>query len=264
MQRVQKAQIYYPRTYRRFKEDYKNQWLFILLCVVPSLILLLAFYPQMTELLSRAVSYCLSEVIPAPLLGVQTSEYIPLLGGVSFVELPSVAPTFPFCVANLLVTCGLLWFCFSAKRKGKPLAIFFSIMLLIHLIACIYFSFASDDFPYSASAYSELYMKQQVGIWLSFTVIAGFVTGFMNNGSIPARCLTFFGIMLYSLIFGSVRYLTFLYIIYMASSLYMPVMFFSLGPFFDFLYLVFFYGVFIKYVVHRVNTGERRSVWKWF
>ena len=264
MPRMQKNQIYYPRTYRRFQSDYKNQLLFLLICVLPSLILLLCFFPQLTNLLSRATQGCLSIVMPAEGLGIQYGEYIPFIGGVYFVSLPSNTPSFSLCMINLLVSFGLLWFCFTSKRKGKPLSIYFSIMLLIHVVSCIYFALASQYFPYTITQYSELYIKQQVGIWLSFVVIAGFVTGFMNNGTLLARCLTFFGIMGYSLVFGSVRYLALLYLLSAASSLYMPVVFFALGPFFDFLYLVFFYGLFVEHVIRRVNTGERRAVWKWF
>ena len=244
---MNKTQIYYPRTFRRFKADYKNQWLFVLLCVAPCLLLFLFFYSPLSRLLCQGVQWCLRGVFGDQALSIGYGEYLPA-----------------FCLVNLAVTLALLALCFTRRNRGKPLAIYLAIALLIHLISCIYFLLAADFFPYTATQYSELYMKQQVGIWLSFLAIAGFITGFMNNGTLLSRCVTFFGIMVYSFVFGSVRYLVFLFIVSKASSLYMPSMFFTLGPFFDFLYLVYFYGVFVRHVITRVNTGERRSVWEWF
>ncbi len=261
---MNKTQIYYPRTFRRFKADYKNQWLFVLLCVAPCLLLFLFFYSPLSRLLCQGVQWCLRGVFGDQAISIGYGEYLPVLGGVYYLAVPNQLPGPAFCLVNLAVTLALLALCFTRRNRGKPLAIYLAIALLIHLISCIYFLLAADFFPYTATQYSELYMKQQVGIWLSFLAIAGFITGFMNNGTLLSRCVTFFGIMVYSFVFGSVRYLVFLFIVSKASSLYMPSMFFTLGPFFDFLYLVYFYGVFVRHVITRVNTGERRSVWEWF
>ncbi len=261
---MNKTQIYYPRTFRRFKADYKNQWLFVLLCAAPCIVLFLFFYSSLSLWLCQAVQWCLKDVFGGDTLSLEYGEYLPIFGGVYYLSVPNKLPGTAFCLANLVATLILLSFCFIRRNRCKPLAIYIAIALLIHLISCIYFLLAADYFPYTATQYSELYIKQQMGIWLSFLAIAGFITGFMNNGTLLSRCVTFFGIMIYSLVFGSVRYLVFLFIVSKASSLYMPSMFFTLGPFFDFLYLVYFYGVFVRHVIVRVNTGERRSVWEWF
>ena len=262
---MKKDRIFFPRTYRHFQVDSRQQALFVVLCIIPVLLLLLFFYPNLTEAISGWVIQLLRTGMPDVALFVGQSDFIPLFGSVHYVAgLPTVYPSFNFSMINLAAALILLWVCFSSKRRGKPLSIYFAMNLLIHLIACIYFAIVPTDFPYTATTYSDLYMKLQVAIWLSFIVIAGLATGLLMTQSVWLRLAAFFSILLYSLVFGFVRYLTFLYIIYAGSILYFPSLFLTLGPFFDFLYLVFLYSVFADIVIKQTSTNEGRSAWQWF
>ncbi len=261
---MQKTQIYYPRTYRRLTPNKFSQWIYILLIVLPCLILLLLFYSKISLILSEYTARYLREALPGIEITIGHSEYIPYFGGVSFVSLPGKLPSFEFTVANLLISLALfILFTHVKKLKGAPLFIYLSIALMIHIVSCLYFALAPESFPYTVSDYSDLYIKQQIGMWLSFLVLLGFVTGFLNNASLLQRIVTFAGVMIYSAVFGSIRYLVFLYLIHIGSSLYMPTFFFSLGPFFDFLYLVCFYSAFVGRVIKKFDSRKGRLTWGW-
>lgn len=114
-----------------------------------------------------------------------------------------------------------------------------------------------------ADQFSNLYMKQQIGIWLTFIVLSGLVTGFLGNRGYLYKILTFLATMAYSLVFGVVRYILFLYLLQQFSILYMALMYFVFGPLFDFLYFVGIYSIFANKMVKMYDTGEGREDWEW-
>lgn len=262
----QKTQIYFSRPYRHLMPDSKERWFFLLGCVLPCLVFFLFFYTKISYLLAIWVKDALSFAIPESSLGIAYGEFLPLFGGVYYVQIPSIMPSFQEVTINLATTLLLLFICFLPSRNSKggtPLSIFFAIILLTHLVASIYFMFAMDFFPYSATEYSELYIKQQVGIWLFFLILSSLLMGMLGYGSIAGRLTAFLGTMAYSFVFGCVRYLTSMFILSKVSSLYMATLFFSLGPLFDFLYLVFFYSIYINAQIKRFDQGEGRVKWHW-
>ena len=261
----QKSQIYLARPYRRLKSKRKDRWLFLMVFMLP-LILFLSFYTQLTYTISIWGKQVLLSVIPESSLDIAYGKFLPFFGGIFYLKIPSTLPSLQEIITNIVLTLLLLLISFLSFRKrkgGTPLTIYFSIILLIHLVSSLYFAFATELFPYSATQYSELYIKQQVGIWLSFLVLTGFLFGILGYGSALSRTIAFLGTMTYSLLFGFVRYLTFLVIVAKGSSLYMATLFFSFGPLFDFLYLVSFYGIYINLQIQSFNQGEGRLKWHW-
>lgn len=261
-----KTQMYYSRSYRHLEPDKKERLFFLLGCVLPCVVLFLLFYTEISYLLANWVKDTLLATIPESSLGIVYGEFLPVFGGIYYVQVPSAMPSFQEVNINLAVTLILLFMIFyiSGKSKaGTPLSIYFGIVLLTHLVASIFFMFARDFYPYSATQYSELYIKQQVGIWLSFLVLSGVIMGILGYGRIAGRLIAFWGTMAYSFVFGCVRYLASLYIITTGSSLYMATLFFSLGPLFDFLYLVCFYGIYINVQIERFDQIDRRLDWQW-
>ena len=109
----------------------------------------------------------------------------------------------------------------------------------------------------------ELYTKQEVSIWISFVVILGLLTGVLGVQGIKRKILTMMGVMSYSFIFGVVRYIFFMYVIYRFSILYMALQFFALGPFFDFLYFVYFYGIYVDKCIRYYDSDVGSEMWKW-
>ena len=73
----------------------------------------------------------------------------------------------------------------------------------------------------------------------------------------------FIGTILYSLVFGIIRYILFLYVLQRFSVLYMALMFFVFGPFFDFLYLVGIYSIFINKMIELYESQAGKDEWLW-
>jgi hypothetical protein len=67
--------------------------------------------------------------------------------------------------------------------------------------------------------------------------------------------------MLYSIIFGSLRYIVYIFILREFSYLFMAIIFFMFGPFFDFVYIVSFYSVFVSNLAVKIQGDE--SKWGW-
>ncbi|SMB88979.1 hypothetical protein SAMN00017405_0558 [Desulfonispora thiosulfatigenes DSM 11270] len=260
---VNKQQIYYARTYRHLKGNLKQSLLYLFLFIIPILVLLLFLYGDVTIIMSKMAISFLKEIWPNKSFSIAQFELVRGLTDVSAVQTITVMPSLKEIYINIIVNIVLLLFLFSGKRKTKPISIYLVILVFFHLVSCIYFLFAAKYFPYSTSDFSELYMKQQVGIWIFFLVLTGIITAFMGSGYFITRMATVIGIMTYSLIFGVIRYIVSLYILLEFSILYMIIMFFFLGPFFDFLYLVAIYSFFMNRMinVYELKRGKERWIW---
>lgn len=259
---TEKEKIFYSRSYRRLKVDKFKTSLYFLVIVLPSLVLLLLNISNISSLMSYLGIKVLGKYfpgIPMQIVGSQLTSLIRL----EHIELPTVYPSIGFSFLNLLVTLALILFVNSGKRKEKLISIYLTVAMTIHLINCIYFIFAANYFPYSALGYSDLYMKQQLAIWIMFIILTGLLTGFFGGVGFTYKIFTFLGTLSYSLIFGIIRYILFLYIIQKFSILYMAPMFFVFGPFFDFLYLVGIYSIFVNKMVELYDSTRGSGEWIW-
>lgn len=257
-----KSRIYYARTYRKLKSGGWKGVLFVCILVIPALILLLWNCYGITRGMSWLAVKFLCDRFRGLQIQIIESEF-PIIGKISIVELPTVYPKLKEIIINLLIVTGMAVFACSGKRKGKPAAIFSMIVLVTHLINCVYFLFGSNYFPYTAYQYSDLYMRQQIGIWMFFIVLAGGTIGFMGNKGILFKILAFWGTIIYSMVFGVARYVFFLYILERFSIFYMALLFFVFGPFFDFLYLVGIYALYINKMEKIYDSDEGREEWTW-
>ena len=257
-----KKNIYLARTYRYLNTNVKKNTLYVLLMVIPSLILLIANIENLTDLIARMGSSVLSAIGLINVFEIKQSDFS-ILGRMEYLEIPTVYPDIPFSFWNIVVIFIGLLFLGMGRRKGKPIAIYLMMDMIVHLVNCVYFVFAEEYFPFSAADFSEMYMKQQIAIWIAFIVLTALVTSFVGNKGYIYRIMTFVGTMTYSLIYGIVRYIVFLYVLMRFSILYMALMFFVLGPLFDFLYLVAFYSIFVNRMVKVYDSIEGRGEWKW-
>ena len=265
-ERRKRTKIYFSRTYRHFKVNYKEQLIFLFALILPSVLLFLLFYTEISRFIAEVSRFVFSAVFPANSMEITKSDFFPLFGGVYHLDLQSKSPTYNEIWINLALTLALLVVSFLAGRREKkrtPLPIYFSMILLIHLVSVVYFLFARYYFPYTAAKYSELYIKQQVVIWLALMIVSGFVLGIIGFGNIKRRILLYFGLIGYSFVFGIVRFITFTYIVSAGSSLYMASLFFTLGPLYDFLYFIFLYSIFVNKEIRYFGYGEGRYDWQW-
>lgn len=259
----EKQKIYYSRTYRHLQVNKKKSFLFLLLCVLPCVIGLFLFYGEITAFVTNITGRVLDYFVPALEVSYKWTDFIPLLDDIKIVVIPSIYPSIKLILINIAVLLVAIALCILGKMRNHALAIYAMIILFIHMINCVFFLFAGKEFTYTAMQYSELYMKQQVGIWICFLIIIGLVTGILGDGSIFLRIVTLTGVMLYSFCFGLVRYIVFLFIMYKFSMLYMAAFFFVLGPFFDFMYLVMIYGIYVDKLTGMYTTGKRKEKWLW-
>ena len=77
------------------------------------------------------------------------------------------------------------------------------------------------------------------------------------------KLLTLLAIMLYSIVFGTVRYVIFIWLLYRFSVICMAFFYFMIGPMFDFLYLVMIYAVFVNRMIGVYDSRKGEEVWKW-
>lgn len=259
---AQKREIYYVRTYRRLRGGGWRGVLFVCLLVVPALIVLLWSLPHLTRWMSWLAVKLLCARFRGLPIQIVTSQF-PIAGNISIVDLPTVYPSLSVVIGNLLVCVAVLILICTGRRRGKPVAVFTAIMLITHFINCVFFLFARNFFPYTAFHYSDLYVKQQVSIWIFFILLAGVTIGFMGRKGALLKLAAFLAVILYSLVFGTARYVFFLYILERFSVFYMSLLFFTFGPFFDFVYMVAIYALFISRIGRLYDSADERGEWAW-
>ncbi len=262
MKEDMKKDIFYARTYRHLEINLWRSMLYSLFIVVPSVLLFIINIENITQIMSEIVVFVFGKTAPGISLYIREDAFS-ILATMKFIEFPTVYPEAGATLLNFLIALTIIIFCNTGRRKGKPVPIYITIMAMIHIINCVYFIFATNYFPYTTFEYSNLYIKQQLGIWLAFIVMVGMVTALQGKIGFGYRLLMYVAVMSYSFIFGTIRYILFLYVIEEFSILYMAVMFFVLGPFFDFLYLVWIYGIFMNKVIQLHETTKGKGMWKW-
>lgn len=242
-----------------------NPWAslaYVLCLVVPCVVLFVWNIEGITKWMSEFAISVLSETAPGTSLYIREDAFS-ILATIKFVDLPTIYPSESVSLINFAISLGIAIFCNTGSRQGKPVPIYMTIMATIHTINSVYFIFASNYFPYTVFEYSNLYIKQQIGIWLAFIVMMGLVTALQGKIGWLYRIGSFAAVMAYSFVFGIIRYVAFLYIIQQYSVIYMAMMFFVLGPFFDFLYLVWIYGIFMDKVIILQDSDKGREDWQW-
>lgn len=256
-----KSIIFYSRTYRHLKRDKVGTVLFAVFFVLPIFALMLFYYDDLSLLMARFATWFMGVAAPGVEVALESDSYIPLFGPVYYITLPTVFPKMSFIFTNILITTALLIFFSAWPRKGQPISIYLAIVFIIHIMSCLFFTLSANAFSYTAVEYSGMYVKQQVGIWITFLVLIGLCMGLLGRGHLVRRVLTVAAVLLYSFVFGTIRYALFMWIISEFSVLYIPLMFFILGPFFDFLYFVLIYSISVNGTIK--DKGEENEKWVW-
>lgn len=254
-----KKQIQYSRMYRHIEPNKRNMLLSGFLCIVPLCLIVLFYYPQITMFISNIAMYILEPIFPPNTLTIESSIFLKWFGPVYYLTLPSRFPSIWFIWINLLITLIAL-FLLSFAVKTRPLTIFLSISLWVHVCSAIFFTFIPQFFPYDATIYSDLYIKQQVGIYFFVPIIIGVSVALLPINFLKSWATIIF-CSLYAFVFGIVRYVTFMFILSKISLIYMASLFFSFGPFIDFLYLVCIYSLVARNISGNINRDEK--VWRW-
>ena len=255
--------VYYPRTYRRLKNNYVRSGIYLLFTMGLPIYFMTQYLGEFTQFISSTVVVALRQVIPSATAEVGQTTFS-FMGNISYVNLESTITTPHYLMAQIIATIIILIFCVTGKRRNVPFYMFCFFEGLGFLINCIYFYFKAADFPYSISDFSQLYIKQQLGIWFAFIAIYGITTAFLGEKGYRYKVASTILLALYSFVFGLIRYIVFLYILSKYSALYMYFMYFTLGPLFDFLYLVEIYGILVNKLIKIYDSSEGENEWAWY
>lgn len=254
-----KENITYARTYRYVAQSKWRVLLSIIVAALPFSLFTFFYYPQITIFITKISHYILQGYYAPGELLTSHSNLVEWVGDVTYLDLPGRYPTVLFNWLNLLVTLVAL-IILTAFVKVRPWNIFASVMLFVHLFSSLFFIFIPWLFPYTAGEYSSLYLKQQM-LMLFFTP---FIQGF-SIAILPCNIFTMLAAVIgcygYFFVFSIVRYVIFLYILSKVSILYMASLFFTFGPFIDFLYIVAIYSLVVNHV--SCNLSREKAVWKW-
>lgn len=254
-----KENITYSRTYRYLAQSKWRVFLSIVIIALPFSLFTFFCYPQITNFITELAQKILQDYYAPGELLTGHSNLVDWVGGITYLDVPSRYPTVLFNWLNLLVTLVALLF-LTVFIKIRPWSIFASVMLFVHLFSSLFFVFVPWLFPYTAGEYSSLYLKQQM-LMLFFTPL---IMGF-SIAILPVNFLRMFvavlGCYSYFFIFAVVRYAIFLYILSKVSILYMASLFFTFGPFIDFLYIVAIYSLVVNNA--GCNLSREKAIWKW-
>jgi hypothetical protein len=133
-------------------------------------------------------------------------------------------------------------------------------MAAINLSSAVFFTISPSEFPYTLTQFSELYIKTQINMWLFLPFVLGTALLLMPDPFLPKPALVLLT-LIYSIVFGFLRYILFLFIVSRFSVIYIPILFFATGPLIDFVYLVGIYSYYNSRVAN--NLRKNRMVWKW-
>ncbi len=208
------------------------------------------FYIPLSEFLCAAALFVLEPLCEVGELYLLEDLFIWGREPLRYVGANGEFPNSSFLSANLL-GCFFVLLVFYWIKKAKPLFIFFSFMAAVHLTACLVFLLLPGTFPYDVSDYSYLYVCQQIGTWAAVAVLMGMAVVPLP-GAWYGKAVVIVAVYGYSLLFGILRYILFLYILVKLSLLYMPILFFSLGPLVDFFYMVGIYSIYITHVSKKI------------
>jgi len=239
-------------------------WLPYFLClVIPAAILIIIYYTQITLGISQIVRHFLEPIVGEGNVKIINGDFLTSTKGIYFLALPNSMPSRLFSGINLIVTLVLLGFFIYKAKKNSLISFFFLMVMVVHFVSSMFFLIAPQFFPYDITVFSELYIEQQISIWLVLVLFAGLIFGTTGSPNIFTKIGYFLLLSVYSAVFGILRYFVFLVILYQASVIYMGVMFFILGPLFDFLYLVGIYVFYIYRSMRQLSDIKEINRWQW-
>jgi hypothetical protein len=249
--------LYYHRAYRKITG---SGWIFFLefiITVIPLFIIILVIYPEITAQMSLfTYKFLFPYYLPVSIF---LGEKSFLVGNVSIVTVPGSYPSVLTCLINFIVSLIMIFF-LPKTKIGRNFAIIAVFWAIINLSSVLFFSITPFEFPYTVEDYSELYMKTEVSIWLFIPFILGIAFLPLPSSFIP-KILIIMLTVAYSIIFGTLRYIVFLFVVSKFSVIYMAILFFAFTPLIDFIYIVGIYSYYTYFLAKKLKGDE--TIWKW-
>jgi hypothetical protein len=252
-----KSQIYSHRAYRILTKTGRSK---VLLELLISLIIfdlaLLYFYPDITLQMNKFAQIILSpfyqsmKVIPEPFI----------MGDVYLLDITGKYPGFNFSVITAIISLIVIIIMAFQKIIIKSVSIWIIFISIITLISALYFVFFARYFPYSMRIFLDLYVKTVVSIWLTIPIImtlafAPFPLNFFT------KLFSILFVLLWSMIFGILRYVVFIFVLRKLSYIFMADLYFVFGPFLDFIYIVGIFAFIISKLADKLHGDEEKWLW---
>jgi hypothetical protein len=252
-----KTIIYYHRAYRKITRSGRLFFFEMIAICLPLSIIVLFGYPLITGPMSHIARAVLAPHYPPGIVSVVEKAF--LWDNISIVSLPGPYPSSLMVTVNFIIS--LTMFAFLPKiKKGRNIAIYFFFLAGINLVSSIFFTFSPIGFPYSATDFSEFYVKSEISMWLFIPYVLGMAFLPLPSSSYPKLILIILTLV-YSIIFGTLRYIVFLFIVSKFSLIFMALLFFAFGPLIDFVYIVGIYSFYNSRLAMRLKGND--SIWKW-
>ncbi|MDY0110159.1 MAG: hypothetical protein RBT60_09510 [Candidatus Krumholzibacteria bacterium] len=254
-----KYHAYFHRAYRRMSRLSRGHVALMVLFVLVLEILLVLFYRPLIDryigAVGRLAAACgvPTSVLHYPFLPVLVEDFPILESGFVF-------PDTRLALMNFLVGVLVILIVPHVRRLWKPLRIYVVYLALLNSASAAFFLLWPGRFPYNMAEFSQLYMGTQLGIWFMIPLVMGLVL-LPVPSSVGEKLLVMLATGAWALLFGVLRYASFLYIFDTGSVIYMAAMFFALGPFLDFVYMVAIYSIYLNLVALRVHGAE--DTWRW-
>ncbi len=257
----EKNEIYYSRDYRHLNRAWITYLLQIIFVLVPVILIYLCSYSEISYYISE-FSAGLINNITGDTTGILKEKYFPIFGGIYYITMKGRYPSFTMAMISFIVTLILIVVFARINMNRKPLMIFLTIGLCVHLASSLFFIFFGDKFPYTLDTYSILYMKQQIIVWLMIIVVYWLSTSLITHVT-WYRIISLAMLMVLSFVYGIVRYILYMIIISQFSYLFMASLYFTFGVLFDFLIMVGIFSLFIYMSGKKFQGKKRGRVWKW-
>ncbi|MCS7243764.1 MAG: hypothetical protein RMJ36_03400 [Candidatus Calescibacterium sp.] len=151
---------------------------------------------------------------------------------------------------------------YSYRRKILPFFIWYVFFTIPLLFSVFYFLFFYKYFPYTVREFSILYVLLHFGINIFIAFANSFLFSLVtiSFGQVLFNILFSAFIIIYSMIFGYLRYYVFLLILNKFSYLYFANLFFTFGPLLDFIYVISFYSLYISLILKFIYKDI--GLWK--
>ena len=256
-----KKLIDYSRDYRRMSRPSVWNYAFAAYTAIPIVLVYLLFYRQISFALSQWAGRILASVTEET-VSIVSKAYLPGLGNIHFLDIAGTTPSFTCALLVAMASIVLIIICSQINRNARPIMIYFCMGLYVLFFSALFFVFFPERFPYTLTQYSELYMKQQIAMWITISSLAGIAFGLLCERG-GQKFVAFFIAVAVSFLCGCLRYVVYLYILHAASSLLMATMFFSFGVLFDFLKLICIFSIYSR--GYSVRLAQRRGggSWQW-
>ncbi len=257
-----KKTIWYSRTYRTLQTDYLSAAKFTVFLVIPILLILVTQIDWVTFAMANLAQKFISAEVTGKEILIETADYVPF-GEISILAFDCDLPAPNEIAINFAAVVIVVAVLGLSKLRGRPVMIYLVFSLMVHVMSCVFFIFERDSLVYTGREFSEIFMKQQIGIWILFIILMGVVLALYSGRGMLHKVLAFLAVLIWSAFIGVLRYIVFMFILARLSALYMADMYFVTGPIFDFLYLVSIYSIYSNQMQKIFESPEGEGEWKW-